>query len=336
MYRIFAALALTSALAACDGATLSDGATPGIGTGAQPLVADPATTDDPTVDPTADTDPDTLLTSELANADASLTVDTMTYDPATGDLVFNNLPFDSDKVATGENTYVRDASVTAALAGAGTGFEGYRNAGGPRTNSQYFAVFRRSASDFSQVGAVGSDRYLSFGFGGAVAQRLSGSGKLPTDNDSYVFTGEYAAVRTVVDETTGTRMEYVAGTSIIEVDIEDFDVSGAVEGLIVNRRFFDANGVQLTDLDGADFISLATADINFDTWTITSSDATVVRAGENGQTGSWSGLFAGPNGEEVAGIVVVEGDGPVGIDPATGEFILQSTRETGGFIATRP
>jgi hypothetical protein len=336
MYRIFAALALTGVLAACDGSTLTGSGSSGIGTGAQPLIAEPAPTDGGTTPDPADPDPDNLYASELANASADLTVDAMRYDPASDELVFNNLPFDSNKVIAGENTYTRDGAVSAALGGTGSGFDGYRNAAGPRVASQYFAVFRRSASGNSQVGAVGTDRYLAFGFGGAAAQRLNGSGALPAANDSYIFAGEYAAVRTVVDETTGTRMEYVAGTSIIEVDIQDFDVTGAVEGLIVNRRFFDANGVALPDLTGADFITMKTAEINFDTWTITSSDASTVLAGEEQQTGSWSGLFAGPNGEEVAGIVVVEGEGPVGIDPATGEYILQQVRETGGFIATRP
>lgn len=334
MYRIIAALALASALAACDGANLTGSGSSGIGTGAQPLVPEPPPADPGTPGSGTDADPDNLYTSELANADGDLTVNEMSYDAATDTLVFNNLPFDSNKTASGENTYVRNPAVSASLAG--TRFGAYRNAGGPVGSSQYYAVFRRSASGNSQVGAVGSDRYLSFGFGGAAAQRLNGKGKLPSANDSYVFTGEYAAVRTVVDDTTGTRMEYVAGTAVIDVDIMDFDVKGAVEGLIVNRTFFDANGVRLPDLDGADYITLKTAEINFDNWTISSSDASTVLAGEEKQTGSWAGLFAGPNGEEVVGIVVVEGDGPVGIDPTSGEFLLQQVRETGGFIATRP
>lgn len=338
MYRTIVALALASAISACDSASLSSGGDAGIGTGAQPLIAEPEGVDgggagDP--DPDADPDPDNLYASELKNASADLTVDEMTFDPDTGELVFNNLPFDSDKDVAGENVYTRDAGVSAALAG--RGFDAYRNAAGPSGVSQYFAVFRRSASGYSQVGAVGSDRYLSFGFGGAAAQRLEGGGALPDTNDSYVFTGEYAAVRTVVDDTTGTRMEYVSGVSLIDVDVQDFDVSGAVEGLIVSREFFDANGANIGDLSRADFLSLSTAEINFDTWTISSSDASAVRTdGEVTQTGSWSGLFAGPNGEEVVGVVVVEGQGPVGIDPGTGEFITQDVREVGGFIATRP
>ncbi|SNS14987.1 hypothetical protein [Antarctobacter heliothermus] len=336
MYRTIVALALASALAACDPASLSSGGGSGIGTGAQPLIAEPEAVDGGgAVDPDADPDPDNLYTSELKNASADLTVNEMTFDPATGELVFNNLPFDSNQAVAGENVYTRDPGVSAALAG--RGFDAYRNAAGPNGGSQYFAVFRRSPTGFSQVGAVGSDRYLSFGFGGAAAQRLDGKGALPDTNDSYVFTGEYAAVRTVVDDTTGTRMEYVSGVSLIDVDIQDFDVSGAVEGLIVSREFFDVNGVNIADLSRADFLSLSTAQINFDTWTISSSDASAVRSdGEVTQTGSWSGLFAGPNGEEVVGVVVVEGQGPVGIDPATGEFITQDVREVGGFIATRP
>ncbi len=337
MYRTIVALALASALAACDPASLSSSGDSGIGTGAQPLIAEPEAVDGGgTVDPDADPDPDNLYTSELDDASDELTVNEMTFDPDTGELVFNDLPFDSDKGVGGENVYTRDAGVSAALAG--SGFDAYRNAAGPRATQQFFAVFRRSATGFSEVGAVGSDRYLSFGFGGAAAQRLDGKGALPDTNDSYVFTGEYAAVRTVVDDDLNdTRIEYVSGVSLIDVDIQDFDVSGAVEGLIVSREFFDANGVNIADLSRADFLSLATAEINFDTWTISSSDASAVRSdGEVTQTGSWSGLFAGPNGEEVVGIVVVEGQGPVGIDPATGDFITQDVREVGGFIATRP
>lgn len=334
MYRTIVALALASVLAACDPASLSSGDATGVGTGAQPLIAEPEVEAE-AVDPDADADPDTLLSSELDGADADLTVNEMSFDPATGELVFNNLPFDSNIAVAGENVYTRNAGPSAALAG--TGFDAYRNAAGPNAGSQYFAVFRRSASGFSEVGTVGSDRYLSFGFGGAVAQRLNGDGSLPAGNDSYIFTGEYAAVRTVVDEATGTRIEYVSGVSLIDVDIQDFDVSGAVEGLIVSREFFDANGVNIGDLSRADFLSLATAKINFDTWTISSSDAVAVRSdGESTQSGTWSGLFAGPNGEEVVGIVVVEGQGPVGIDPATGEFLTEEVREAGGFIATRP
>ncbi|WP_421905469.1 hypothetical protein [Mameliella sp.] len=339
MYRIIAALAFASVLSACDGATLTGDGGSGIGTGAQPLVPEPDPgTGGGGTDPDADPDPDNLYTSELDDASEDLRVDEMTYDPGTGELVFDELPFDSDKAVAGANVYGRDAGLSAILNPGGTGFDAYRNTAGPSGTSQYFAVFRRSPSGFSQVGAVGTDRYLSFGFGGAAAQRLEGNGALPADTDSYVFKGEYAAVRTVlVDGAPSAEIQYVSGLARIEVDVDDPDVSGAVEGVIVSREFFDANGVNIAALSGADILSLATAEINFDTWTINSSEASAVRTdGEVTQTGTWSGLFAGPDGEEVVGIVVVEGQGPVGIDPATGEFLTEDIRETGGFIATRP
>ncbi len=325
MYRIIGALVVASVLVGCEGSSLSDDDSPsGIGTGTQPLVPEADDPVDP--DPADPGNPNNQFGTEF-NED--LTVNEMTFDPATGELVLNGVPFDGD-----DNLYTRDATVSDAVrAASGTGYDVYRNVAG---TSDFYAVFRRSASGFTQAGALATDRYVSFGFGGVGAQRLEGSGALPNSDQSYVFTGEYAAVRTVVDATSGNRVQYVAGTSVIDVDIEDFDDIGAVEGLIVDRTFFDANGVQITDLDNADYIALATGQINFDDWSIVSSDATVFQAGGAKASGNWQGLFAGPNGEEVAGIVVVEGSGPIGIDPDTGEYIEVSVRETGTFIATRP
>ena len=261
MYRIIAALALAGVLSACDGATLTGDGGSGIGTGAQPLVPEPDPGTGSGTDPDADPDPDNLYTSELENASPELTVNEMTFDPDTGELVFNNLPFDSDKAVAGANVYGKDTGLSTILNPGGSGFDVYRNTAGPSGTSQYFAVFRRSPSGFSQVGAVGTDRYLSFGFGGAAAQRLEGSGALPSTTDSYVFNGEYAAVRTVVvDGAPGAEIQYVSGLARIEVDVEDPDISGAVEGVIVSREFFDANGVNIAALSGADFLSLATAE----------------------------------------------------------------------------
>lgn len=319
IYRNFLALTAVGVLAACTGGSpITSADAVGIGTGTQPLTLEAEQVEETTE---AAGSPN-IYGSEI---NSELTLNDLDYDPATDELVLNNLPFD------GDNIYARNAAVSASV---GSAFGVYENVGG---NSNYYAVFRRAGSGYSQVGTVGTDRYLSFGFGGVAAQRLDGSGALPAANTQYLFTGEYAAVRTIIDPTTGSQVQYVAGTAQIDVDIADFDTTGAVEGVIVNRRFFDNNGVQLTALDTADFISLATGEINFDNWTIASSTATAVSltTGQSGASGTWQGLFAGPNGEEVAGIVVVSGSGPVGIDPATGDFIEVQVRETGGFIATR-
>ncbi len=356
MKRIIAALLLASVLAACEGGNPNDaGNDDGVGKGAQPLIPEPdaeedtdgggggdgdgdADGDDGDGDNPdangdeigADTDPNHVY----ADGDL-LRMNNMRYDAATDEVVFNNIPFDGE-----DNLYRRDPVATAGLQANGFNTPAYRNVDG---FSDFYAVFRRSPSGYAQFGAVATDRYLGFGFGGASAQRLSGTGALPRTDEQYVFTGEYAAVRTVFDD-SGTAVQYVAGTVELEVDVEDFDVPGAVEGLIVDRRFFDANGVRIGSLDNSDFIQLRTAEINFDTWTIESSSASSVSLLPDGTpgitagaapSGTWEGLFAGPNGEEVVGIVVVEGEGPVGIDPATGDYISISVRETGGFVTER-
>ncbi|MFZ7091961.1 hypothetical protein [Primorskyibacter sp. 2E233] len=324
MNRFILALALSSVLAACTGGNPGNSGDDGIGSGTQPLVDEEVPTNVPD-EGTASTGPDVYGTS----ANEKLTMNDVDFDPATGELVLNNLPFDGD-----DNLYQRDAAVSTAFGTAGSSFDAYRNVAG---TNRYYAVFRRTGSGYSQVTAVGTDNYVTFGFGGVAAQRLSGSGKLPTSNQSYIYDGEYAAVRTIIDPDTGSQIQYVAGTTRIRVDIEDFDTTGAVEGYIADRTFFDNNGVPIDDLNGTgEFISLSTASINFDNWTIESSDATIVGGpGTTGATGTWEGLFAGPNGEEVAGIVVIEGTGPIGIDPATGEYIEVQVREVGGFVAER-
>ncbi|WP_136439622.1 hypothetical protein [Pacificoceanicola onchidii] len=327
MKRTFVALALASVLAACEGGNpASDGESDGVGTGTQPLVDEPMPTNVPT-EGTGNTGPDAYG----GDINDDLTMNNVEFDTATGELVLNNLPFDGN-----DNTYARDAGVSGAFTGNGSSFSAYRNVEG---TNRYYAVFRQSQMGYAQATAVGTDNYVTFGFGGAAAQRLEGSGALPDAEESYIFDGEYAAVRTVIDPTTGSEMQYVIGTVRIRVDIEDFDDIGAVEGFIADRTFFDNAGVPINDLNGSnERISLGTAQIDFSNWTIESSTASVYNGNNTngvGATGTWEGLFAGPNGEEVAGIVVVEGLGPIGIDPDTGEYIEVDVREVGGFVATR-
>ncbi|MBP0483581.1 hypothetical protein [Sagittula salina] len=352
MNRYIAAFALASALASCTsegGSVLQTGTDVGIATCNQPLVADTAeecvTSSSSGSSGSTTSDPGEIYATDM-NAD--LTANGMSYDPATDQVVFDNVPFDGD-----DNVYVRNAATTNYQAASGSSFGTYNNASGTSApTTEFFAVFRRSPGDYSQVGALGSRRYVSYGFGGAGVQRLNGDGSLPDADQSYVFTGEYAAVRTIVESGTATEIQYVAGTSSIDVDIQDFNNVGAVEGFIVNRQFFDVNGVEVAGIGGRDFIRLATAEINFDSWTITSSTATLqvgnsidkdatidatTTGGTQTASGTWEGLFAGPNGEEVAGIVFVEGVGAVGVDAGTGLILTSPTvRETGVFQARRP
>lgn len=330
MYRIIAALALASALAACDGASTGGNGSSGIGTGAQPLIPEPPPTPTPTPPPSPNKFGDT----------AALTMNDIDYDPGTGELILNNMTFDDT------NPYVRQAAVSAALQGAGSGFDVYRNAAGP---DQYFAVFRRT--DNAQVAAAASRSTVfrrATDIGGVGAERISGNGALPMDSATYIFTGEYAGVRTLYpdDRNVQEEIQYVTGVSQITVDINDLDDSGSVRGLIVDRTVFDSLGVELSDtgvetadVGGATFIRLDPSSIDFDNWSINSGNAQLVQlTGANAgaeATGTWSGLFAGPRGAEVAGIVIVQGDTPIGIDPVTGEYVEVQVREVGTFVGTR-
>ena len=85
-----------------------------------------------------------------------------------------------------------------------------------------------------------------------------------------------------------------------------------------NRRLYDTTGTQIGTLDG--FISMQDSTIDFETQTIVSATATEFVGGTATRSGSWEGVFAGPNGEEIAGVLFVEGD---------------DVREVGGFVTTQ-
>jgi len=297
MIRIFATIGLTGFLAACA---------PGNPFFPVAVVEDKA---------------DTSVSNLYATATHDdMTMNALRYDDngTPGDtsddvLLINNLPFDGTDGTSGG--YARMAG--GALPGS---FEVYES---PVTaERRYFAVFRRTAN--SQVAAAGTGDYLEFGYGGATAQRLSGSTLLPA-NGEYTYTGEYAAVR--ITTLTGGRddVEYITGQATMLVDITDFDITGAVEGTINNRFLYDSYGTLIGGLD--DFVTLATADIDFDNKLTLSSTATGYDTTQL-TSGKWQSIFTGPNGEEIAGFVFLEGNVAAGADD-------DIVRETGVFIALR-
>jgi len=243
----------------------------------------------------------------LDDPDARLVVNNIGYDATTDQVIINNIPFDD-----ANNRY--DRITTEAF---NNSFDAYESSPTPGSNElQYFAVFRQTGN--SQVAAAGTNRYIDFGYGGAGAQRLSGRPLLPSTG-IYSYNGEYAAVRTTLAPDTGNTLEYVTGSVALSVDFDDFDETGAVGGVISNRTLYDTTGAPLGTLAG--FISLQDTDIDFTNQTIQQAEATAVDGtGAVVGTGDWSGIFAGPNGEEIAGIVFV--------DSAT-------VREVGGLIANR-
>ena len=238
-----------------------------------------------------------------------MTLNNVTYDPNSDTLTLNNIPFDDP-----DNAYERIRSEAFV-----NGFDAYQSAPEQGTNEvQYFAVFRRSDSGESQVAAAGTNAYVNFGYGGAGAQRLGARPTLPTSG-IYSYNGEYAAVRTTRDG-TNDGVTFVTGDARLRVDFDDFDEVGAAGGTISNRQVYDTSGRRIGALDG--FISLVDTTLSFDNSGIATSTATEYdgTGATTGATGNWEGVFAGPGGAEIAGIVFVEGSG---------------VREVGGFVATQ-
>ena len=298
MTRQFLTLSLVALLAACG-----DGQPFDFGTGAEGESED------------ADTSESNFYADEL-NED--LTMNALIYnegdpaDPSDDTLTVNNLPFDGSDIDNG--AYDK----TGATAGA---YDVYESIGaGEDGDRTYFAVFRRTSN--SQVAAVGTGDYVGFGFGGATAQRI-GNTNLPSEGE-YTYTGEYAAVRVTTQDGGTDDVEFVSGDVTMNVDIADFDNTGAVEGIVNNRILYDNTGTQIGTVDG--YISMATAEIDFDNNATLSSTATAFENGEEIATGNWQSVFTGPDGEEIAGFLVLEGT-------ETSDAESDEMRETGVFVA---
>lgn len=302
MYRSILGIAAVAVLGACSG---DDGSNPL--TGGEAVLDDDlqlTAAGDPNVDPAS---------RFLFDFDAGLTMNELVFDEANNQLIINNLPFDGPDGAYQE---------TAVLA---NGYSAYESTQTAETGQrQYFAVFRQSDSGSSQAGAAGTGDYQGFGFGGALAERLNPSVSLPGEGE-FVYTGDYAAVRILGDQGMGEDdVTLVTGDALIEVDILDFDNTGAVEGAITNRVVLDNSGAPTGEVLPA--VILATAGIDFETATINSSTANSLDVdGTELQSGSWEGVFAGPDGEEIAGFILLEGD-TAAEDPSN------TVRETGTFI----
>ncbi len=267
-------------------------------------------------------DPDTAVGSIYGDAleVEELTANSVAYDETRDELVINNIPFDGISADNGQAAYVRTGTLP-------NGFGRYESVEtGETGRRQYYAVFRRSASGFAQAAAVGTDSYVDFGFGGVTAQRTNASIRLPGGGE-YVYTGEYAAVVTYDKTQPGSPggIQYITGDVEMDVDIRDFDETGAVEGIIFNRTLYAQDGTEIGPLDN--FISLATGEIDPEARSVLSSTATAFTFGGGTQvsTGNWAAVFAGPDGEEIAGIVVLEG--AISTAPGSG-----TTRETGVFL----
>ena len=235
-------------------------------------------------DGTDDTDP--------AAATAAYTGDLnkLDYDADNDQVVINNLPFDGP-----DGVYDRVAARTEI-----DGFGVFRSQQTAETGQRtYYAVFRET--DNGAAAAVGTPNYVGFGFGGGAAIRNNSVTNVPTEGE-YVYTGLYGGVRTFSDR---GGIELVEGDVLLEVDINDFDETGAVEGRVTNRVTYNINGVPLQPLPT---IIFATTSITANTGVLEQGAASTTNSdGTARDSGTYEGLFVGPDGEEIVGTVNISG-----------------------------
>lgn len=246
---------------------------------------DPATDLDPQ-------DPNTNVNSKFAwDPKKDLTMNAVTYDRANNQLVINNLPFDGpDGRYDNVFTLANGVSAYGSRATATTG------------KIKHYAVFIES--DYMQAAAAAGVNWVQYGNAGANINRSSFS--LPTGIGEYVYVGSYAANRTF-DEKSG--IELVSGSVELLVDVLDFDPVDGIQGDIVGR-VENRTRVNLDGSDGRDLPDIYLAEISFENANGTFDEGDVSTFAPDRDvwsTGTYSGLFGGPAGEELGGFLVMEG-----------------------------
>lgn len=294
-------IAFLTALTACGGSN---------STGSNPITGGPLV--DETVDPA---DPNTSNAQRFAfDLDAFLVANSVGFDdngtPAdpTDDVVnINNIPFDT---TTGNYNYAYTLP---------QGFAVYENdeRGNPGI-LEYTAVFRQSDSGLVEGGVAASPRWTgSRGNAGAVVRRLNSTVTLPVDG-IINYSGTYGGVRELENDgfpvgdarNSLPGIQVVDGTASITIDFNDFDVVGDVIGFIRDRVVYDADtGAAVGTL--AD-VGLAESRFDRATGTIDESDAVSI---DGLVSGTWTGVFGGAAGEEVAAYVILEGVTPEFVAP---------------------
>lgn len=320
MKRISAALMLTLLMVGCG-----DG---------QPFFKDAVEELDPDIDPQ---DPNTDVNNKFAfNLSENLTLNSIEYDAENDELVINNLPFDGPE---GRYDFTRNLNIDARL---------YESRRTPTTGRiKHYAVYI-PGNYVEAAAAVGSD-WIQFGYGGANINRDEYA--LPADGE-YVYVGTYAGIRSFDDR---SGLELVNGTARILLDINDLDPSGEIQGSIVGS-ISGRTRENLTYGASAALpsISLERVSFNTDNGTFFEAGATTFDFdGKPRDTGTYEGMLAGPEGQEIAAHVIISGTAyierfsyetveyeltteqnvPAGINPFTGEVVevTETVTTTGTF-----
>lgn len=292
MNRILTALTLTAVLAGCDGKN--------------PFMieVEAPTGETEELDPR---DPNVDVNSKFAfDPQNDLTMNSVAYDdngtPDTSDdmLIINNLPFDGPE---GRYDAVAGTETTSAT-GLRRGIYGSRQTA---TTGQikHYAVFIEG--DYTDATSAAGRNWQNFGNAGANINRSDFS--LPASNE-YVYVGVYAATRTY-NERAG--LELITGNVRLLLDIDDFDpdfpgdgLQGDIVGTVTGRTRQPTGDQMVGDLPS---VSLREVSFNTETgvWDGVPGSVASFYNGDVRDTGFHEGLIAGPEGEEMAGYLVMEG-----------------------------
>jgi len=241
---------------------------------------------------TAGTDNGTGPTAKLLSGEYSAS--RIEYDASKDQLIVESLPFDDD-VFEGRYNRVKAFDVP--------GYNAYRSTTG---FDNYIAYYGNSSTGNMSTAIVGQDGYADHGHAGAGYARSTGVA-LPSSAQRAFYTGKYVGLRTTDDN--NPFLDIIEGDAAMEADFSD----GKVRGFIRNRVLKQSQSALSAGSN------MALTEIAID------RDEAKFKGGSVGGTvdgaavdGNWEGLFGGPNGEEIAGVVVI----------THGTY-----RETGTFIA---
>ncbi len=278
------ATAAAVTLAACTGG--GDGCT------YTPLLGDVGTCTTNGDIPVGGTVNGTGATAKLLTGDYSAS--RIEYDAAADQLIVESLPFDDNVF---EGRYDRATAFDVA------GYKAYRSTNGL---DNYIAYYGTSSTGNTSSAIVAQGGYGDHGHaGGGYARKTAVN--LPSTTQRTYYNGSYVGLRTVNDGTG--FLDIITANLNMEADFSD----NKVRGFIRNRQFKQqqsAAGVG-SDMALTESTILRDEAIFNDGAVSGTVDATNVN-------GTWEGLFGGPNGEEVAGVVIIN----------HGDF-----RETGSFVA---
>ena len=237
-------------------------------------------------------DPTTVNSLFAFAPEEGLTLNDVEYDAENDELVVNNLPFDGPE---GRYDLLRQNGVTGIYQSRRTATTG---------QIDHYAVFI-PGDDVRAAAALGD--WGDFGFGGANVKR--DTYELPSGVGEYVYLGTYAGLRNKDDR---TGIELVQGDARLLLDVLDLDPDGNIQGSIIGE-VTDRTRTTTGGAARADLPSIVLKRVSFDnqTGTFTGGEAVTLNPddGSNIDSGQYQGFIGGPNGNEMAASVVIEGPG---------------------------